>query len=281
MISVSNLFFGYKKKETFFSDLNLSMPDGHIYGLLGKNGAGKTTLMKLLTGLHFPTNGLVTIDEFNPKDRESECLQKIFFIPEEFYLPSYSQKKYEEIYSPFYPNFQHDKFVEYLKYFEVSDSKNIDSLSLGQKKKFLLAFAFATDCQYLLLDEPTNGLDIPSKKQFRKLVAELIDQKRTILISTHQVHDIAKLLDQVIIIEGGKIVLNESIERIEEKLTMKHYRNKNNLSNSIYSQDTVGGMISLEKNESNQFESIDLELLFNASLTNAEAIINTLNGGAK
>ena len=279
MIKVDGLFFEYPRKKTFFNDLNLTMSAGHIYGLLGKNGAGKTTLLKLLAGLRFPKKGSIDIDGFEPKCRQSEYLQKVFFVPEEFYLPKCSKKKYEEIYAPFYPTFQHEKFTEYLQQFEISESCSLDSLSLGQKKKFLLAFAFATNCQYLILDEPTNGLDIPSKKQFRKLVAELIEEKQTILISTHQVHDISNLLDCVVILEDGKIMLNEKLEKIEERLTMKIYRNEKNLTNSIYSQDIIGGMISLEKNETNQCNSIDLELLFNAMLYNSEAIVNVINNG--
>jgi ABC-2 type transport system ATP-binding protein len=252
------------------------MPPGDIYGLLGKNGAGKTTLLKLLTGLRFPQKGSLNIDGFEPKYRESGYLQKIFYIPEEFYLPKYSREKYEEIYAPFYDDFQHDKFSEYLQQFKISESCRLDSLSLGQKKKFILAFAFATNCQYLFLDEPTNGLDIPSKKRFRKLVAELIKEKQTILISTHQVHDISNLLDRVIILEDGKIVINEELEKIEKCLTMNIYQDEKSITNSIYSQNIIGGMVSLEKNETKQSDIIDLELLFNAVLHNSEAVINAI-----
>jgi ABC-2 type transport system ATP-binding protein len=274
MIEMQKLSFRYPRKELLFDDVNEIMLEGHIYGVLGKNGAGKTTMLKLLTGLRFPEKGSVNIDGFEPKHRQSEYLQKVFFIPEEFYLPEYTAEKYEEIFAPFYPAFQHDRFDEYLDQFGVSESCKLDSLSLGQKKKFILAFAFATNCQYLFLDEPTNGLDIPSKKQFRKFVAQWIDQNRTIFISTHHIHDVSKLLDRIIILDEGKILLNEALEKLEECLIMKLYQSEKTSPNSLYSQEAIGGKVSLEKNETNQSNDIDLELLFNATLHNSEAIVN-------
>ncbi|MDD4029619.1 MAG: ABC transporter ATP-binding protein [Caldisericia bacterium] len=279
MIEIQNLSFGYPKKELLYDEINMNMPEGHIYGLLGKNGAGKTTLLKLLTGLRFPEKGQVNIDSFEPKYRQSEYLQKVFFIPEEFYLPKYSRKKYEETYSPFYRAFQHDKFNEYLHLFGITESCKLDSLSLGQKKKFILAFAFATNCQFLFLDEPTNGLDIPSKKHFRKIASEWIDHHRTIVISTHQVHDVTNLLDRVIILDEGKILLNETLEKLEKCLTMKLHQNEKNIPNSIYSQYVIGGRVSLEKNKTNQSNDIDLELLFNAAMYNSDAILDAIKDG--
>ena len=87
----------------------------------------------------------------------------------------------------------------------------ISELSLGQRKKLYMSFAFATNTQYLLMDEPTNGLDIPSKAQFRKLIAAGMSEEKTILISTHQVRDIDKMLDHVMIITNNKLLKNESI----------------------------------------------------------------------
>ncbi|MDD4029648.1 MAG: ABC transporter ATP-binding protein [Caldisericia bacterium] len=274
MIEMQKLSFSYPNKELLFDDVNEVMPEGHIYGVLGKNGAGKTSLLKLLAGLRFPDKGFVSIDGFEPRYRQSEYLQKVFLIPEEFYLPEYTAEKYENIYAPFYPAFQHDKFNEYLDQFGISESSNLDSLSLGQKKKFILAFAFATNCPYLFLDEPTNGLDIPSKKQFRKFVAHWIDENRTIFISTHQIHDVSKLLDRIVILDEGKILLNESLEKLEECLIIKLHQNDKTSPNAIYSQVALGGKVSLEKNETNQSSDIDLELLFNATLHNSEAIVN-------
>ena len=149
---------------------------------------------------------------------------------------------------------------------------------MGQKKKFLLSFAFATSCQFLFLDEPTNGLDIPSKKQFRKLVAELITQRQTVIISNNQVHDVSKLLDSVIILEDGKIILNEKLTRLEECFKMTLSPNAKHASHTLYTQDVIGGTVSLEKNETGEPSNIDLELLFNAVLYNAETITNISKG---
>jgi ABC-2 type transport system ATP-binding protein len=189
MIELSNLSFSYTR-ETLFSQLDLSLRPGNICGLLGKNGAGKTTLLKLLAGLLFPQKGKARIMGMRPNDRSPAFLQELSFLPEEFSLPSVSPKKYEQLYAPFYPRFRSALFSNYLSEFEIEPNQNLDRCSFGQKKKFLLAFGLSTDSRLTLLDEPTNGLDIPSKRQFRKALASVLTDDRLIVISTHQARDL-------------------------------------------------------------------------------------------
>lgn len=165
MIEIKNLSFQYGKKE-IFSDLNLSIQAGNIYGLLGRNGAGKTTLLKLIAGLCFPKSGECELFGAASSMRLPSVLRETFFIPEEFSLPSIRINQYEERYTPFYPNFNKEEFQQYLNEFSLSEDAKLNKISYGQKKQFLIAFALASHCKLVIMDEPTNGLDIPSKKKF-------------------------------------------------------------------------------------------------------------------
>jgi ABC-2 type transport system ATP-binding protein len=190
MITLEQLTFGYYSEKKLFHNLNLEFKTGNIYGLLGKNGAGKTTLLKLICGLLFPQQGSCTVKGFPAQGRNPEFLNDIFLITEEFYLPAITIRTYQQIYAPFYPGFNQERFRENLKEFELNPQALLTTLSYGQKKKFLLAFGLATDCACFILDEPTNGLDIPSKRQFRRLLAASLDPDRMFIISTHQVRDL-------------------------------------------------------------------------------------------
>ena len=219
MIQIKNLSFGYKRKSYLFDDLSLHIPMGNIYGLLGRNGAGKTTLLKQMVGLLFPSKGECLIFDKPSQERLPEVLSEIYFIPEEFQLPSITMNAFTKMHAPFYPKFDHELLTNYLNEFEINTNAKLTSLSYGQKKKFLIAFGLATKTKILILDEPTNGLDIPSKSQFRRIIASSMDEKRSIVISTHQVRDLASLIDHIIILESGKVVFNQNTLEISSKLS--------------------------------------------------------------
>jgi len=272
MIAVNELNFAYGKQASLFSGLNAQLTGGNVYGLLGKNGAGKTTFLKILTGLLFPQSGKVTVLGFEPRRREPHFLQEIYLIPEEFYLPSVSVREYEGAYAPFYPRFDHRVFERHLTEFEIPSRDRLSSLSFGQKKKFLIAFGLATNCKILFLDEPTNGLDIPTKSQFRKILAGSISDERTILISTHQVRDMANLIDPIIILDEGQIIFNQNMEVTAKRLAMKIYADEQETNGCLFCEKTIGGYVALEENRTGADSKIDIELLFNAVINNRERI---------
>jgi ABC-2 type transport system ATP-binding protein len=172
---------------------------------------------------------------FTPSTRTPEMLQEIFFLPEELPNISLSIENYEKVYAPFYPNFNAEQFNQYLKEFEIDLKKSLlNKLSLGQKKKVFIAFGLATNTKILLMDEPTNGLDIPSKGQFRRMVASAINDDRCLIISTHQVRDLDSLIDGITVMEGHEIVFNESVENITKKLTFKLVDRSENNENCLY-----------------------------------------------
>ena len=278
MIHFEKVDFSYNSKVKLLSDVNLQLEPGHIHGLLGKNGEGKSTLLKLVAGLLFPQKGKIEVMNFVPSKRNPEMLSDIYFLPEE--LPEYtlSIARFEQAYSPFYPNYSASLFDTCLKEFEIpSKDWKMNRLSFGQKKKIIVSFALATQTKLLLMDEPTNGLDIPSKGQFRRLVASTLDENRCIMISTHQVRDLDSLIDNLIIMDNHEIAMNESIESITDHLLF-HLQDagKNDLP-VLYSEDTLRGVFQVCENVNREDSKLDIELLFNAVCTNKKRIQQIFN----
>src|SRR6185437_902153 len=217
MITLQNIEFTYSGLP-LFRDLSLAIKPGCIYGLLGKNGAGKSTLLNLISGTIFPQNGTVQLFQHDATSRDKAMLQDVFLLGEDNVDYSIRASEYLKIYSTFYPHFNLDKFYAIANEWQIRHQDKLANLSHGERKKFLIAFALATNCRLILLDEPTNGLDIPAKSTFRSLIASAVGSETSLIISSHQVRDLEGLINPVIVLENGKIVLNESIERIEEKL---------------------------------------------------------------
>lgn len=273
MITVENLSFLYRKsKRAVLHDFSLSLEKGRVYGLLGKNGAGKSTLLYLMSGLLTPKSGKVVYHDVDVRRRLPITLQDMFLVPEEFDLPPVSLISYIELNSPFYPRFSKEDMVKYLHYFEMDINIDLGALSMGQKKKVFMSFALATNTSLLLMDEPTNGLDIPGKSQFRKFIASGMTDDKTILISIHQVRDIDKVLDHVLIMDNSRVLLNESTMSICDKLFFTESENRELLQSSLFSTPSIQGNFLLLPNESGEDSEINLELLFNATLAVPERI---------
>ena len=273
MITVENLSFLYRKsKRAVLHDFSLSLEKGRVYGLLGKNGAGKSTLLYMMSGLLTPKSGKVVYHDVDVRRRLPITLQDMFLVPEEFDLPPVSLISYIELNSPFYPRFSKEDMVKYLHYFEMDINIDLGALSMGQKKKVFMSFALATNTSLLLMDEPTNGLDIPGKSQFRKFIASGMTDDKTILISTHQVRDIDKVLDHVLIMDNSRVLLNESTMSICDKLFFTESENRELLQSSLFSTPSIQGNFLLLPNESGEDSEINLELLFNATLAVPERI---------
>ncbi len=274
MVNVQNVTFSYTRNTKLLSNLSLQLEAGRIHGLLGKNGEGKSTLLKLISGLDFPKAGSIDTLGFNPVKRHPEMLRDIFFLPEELPQLALSIESYEKVYAPFYPNFSAEQFNSYLKEFDIDNKRSrLNKLSHGQKKKVFVAFGLATNTKLLLMDEPTNGLDIPSKGQFRRMVASAIDESRCLIISTHQVHDLDSLIDSITVMEKHEIVFNQPIEEITKKLFFRVADRNEKDEHVIYSEDTLRGLYQVCENTTGEESKLDIELLFNAILTEKNKIV--------
>ena len=270
MIQIENLSFGYSKKKLLYKDLSLSIAEGSIYGLLGKNGAGKSTFLKNLMGLLFPLNGSITVNGYSPKKRLPSVLETIYLIPEEVNVPPLTMQEYKKLFAPFYPNFNDEQFFDYLKQLEVNEEGKLNTLSFGQQKKFIIAFALACNTKVLLLDEPTNGLDIPSKIRFRKLISSVFTEDKIIFISTHQIRDLDNLIDHVIIVDNGDLLLNSSIEVISEKLSFRTVIEVLDGTKVLYKEESLKGATIVVENTEGENSKVNLEHLFNAITENPE-----------
>jgi len=274
MFTINQLNFGYNKRNgDLFHDFSLELNAGNVYGLLGKNGAGKSTLIYLMTGLLTPQVGEVLMDGVNVRRRLPQTMSDIFLVPEEFDMPRLSINKYVSINAPFYPRFSMEDLQRYLDIFEMGGDLDVklNALSMGQKKKVFMAFAFATNTRVLIMDEPTNGLDIPSKSQFRKLVTTSMSDDKMMLISTHQVRDISDILDHVLIIDHSQVLLNTGMADVTSRLAFRPLREGDQPIFVLQSPyGPLGAVPALDGEET----KVDLEMLFNATLQNPEAINN-------
>ena len=217
MIRIKNVTFGYNSSAKVLEEFSLQFQDGGVYGLLGKNGTGKSTLLYLITGLLRPQRGCVEVDGVDARKRDAETLSELFIVPEEYDLPPISLKSYVKEIKAFYPRFSDELLEKCLREFEMPTDVNLGSLSMGQKKKVYICIALAANTRYLLLDEPTNGLDILSKSLFRKVVVAGMSEEKTLIISTHQVHDVELLLDHVVIIDRNRVLLDQKLEERDDE----------------------------------------------------------------
>lgn len=269
MLQIQNLTFGYKssKGHNVLSNVNLELNRGSIVGLLGKNGTGKTTLLNLITGQLFAKEGVIAIDDENVRTKSKSVLEKIYFMPEELTVPNMTLNDFIRLYSPFYKDYSQEKMDECLREFELtSDSeihldKSLNKLSMGTKKKVFISFAIATNVPLLIMDEPTNGLDIPSKRIFRKLINSHMSEDRAIIVSTHQVHDVEKMVDHIVMVGKQDLLINDTIQGLAEKYTF----GTSPKGEVIYSEKSLDGNLCVARRIEGEEETpVSLELLFEA-----------------
>lgn len=273
MVNVENLTFSYSRRRTpVLEDFSLKLSSGGIYGLLGKNGAGKSTLLYLMCGLLTPSKGCVTIDGVDARLRRPSTLEKVFIVPEEFDLPSIPLSRYVELNAGFYPNFSVEDLQRHLSTMEMDRDLDLGKLSMGQKKKAFMCFALACNTPLLLMDEPTNGLDIPSKSAFRRFIVSAVDDSRTIIISTHQVRDIDKVLDHVILMDNHRVMLDSSVADITRRLMFETTADMAQVAVADFSRKALGGFEIVRENVYGEDSDLNLETLFDFALADEKKL---------
>lgn len=277
MLTLNDVTFSYSAKRELIRDFSMHIQPGNVYGLLGKNGSGKSTLIYLICGLLRPSSGKIEFKGMVPIERKPEFLEDVFLVPEEFSLPKVMLKEYVAINAPFYPKFDFEKMRHYLNMFELTDDMHLGSLSMGQKKKVFLSFAMATNTSLLILDEPTNGLDITAKRNFRQAITQCIDDSKSVLISTHQINDVDKTLDHVIIMDQNGVLLNSSLVDVASHLRFDFTRDADRAANALISLEQPGGMSIIEPLTDPDMETeVNLESLYEFTLGNPQLINNLL-----
>lgn len=200
---------------TAIKDLSFNVDKSSIYGLVGYNGAGKTTLLKTIAGVYRADGGEVLVGGENIFENE-KMKKKMFYVPDDLYFKPYSNmKKMAQFYKGFYPNFNDETFKKLSEAFGLDINKHINGFSKGMQRQAELILGMSTHPKYLLLDESFDGLD-PAKRNFsRKLLLEYMAEKETsIIISSHNLHDLADLCDHIGLINGQKIVLDCSVNEM-------------------------------------------------------------------
>jgi ABC-2 type transport system ATP-binding protein len=217
LIEARHLGLRYGRKIAL-EDLSFTVPKGRVVGLLGHNGAGKTSLMKALVGLK-PAEGELAVLGLDPVKQRTTLLQSLAYIPDVAILPRWARaKELITLMSGLHPRFSAERARELLRRTDVGLDDKVKGLSKGMVVQLHLALVASIDARLMILDEPTLGLDVLSRKAFYEtLIDEWCDGERSVLISTHQVEEIEALLSDVLMLNEGKLVLNISLEAMEQR----------------------------------------------------------------
>jgi len=279
MLQMQSMTFGYGKRS-LFEDLDLSLEPGSVHGLLGLNGAGKTSLLKIAAGALRPERGLVRVFGREPGAREAALLADVAFVPEDPWFPALKPETWVERNAAFRPAFDRGRFQELFNEFGLDASKVVSRFSYGQRKKFALAAALASGARLILLDEPTNGLDIPSKAQFRRVLATAAGPERVIVVSTHQVRDLESLIDPIVVIDRGRVAFTLGAEELAVRLCTARLQTLEGRSIVYAEKDAIGWTALLANEPGSEGSAPDLELVFNAAMQVPERLRAALDGAA-
>ena len=199
--------------------LNMNVPDGSVYGLVGTNGAGKTTIIRHLAGVWRQDKGDIEID--GEEVWENEGLKsRIGVIHDDLYFPSgYTLKNMSSMYSAAYPKWNADRFREMTRILRLDEKRRVSTFSKGMKKQAMFCLVMSAMPDYLLLDEPLDGLDpIVRKLVWRFLIDDVADRGMTVLVSSHNLKDMEEICDHIGIISNGKMVLERDLDTIKTSL---------------------------------------------------------------
>ena len=195
--------------------LDLTVEPGKVIGLLGPNGSGKTTLIKLINGLLTPTAGNVTVNGKAP-GRESHAA--VSYLPERTAIPTWmSAGQLMDFYQDFYPDFRRQTAEEMLHHLDIQPRQRIKQMSKGTREKVQLIMVMSRAAQLYLLDEPIGGVDPATRDYILTTIISNYNPEASVVISTHLIADVEKVLDEVIFIDRGHLVLQSSVDQIREE----------------------------------------------------------------
>ena len=214
IVKCKNLSKSFGEKRVL-ENIELNIPRGKIIGLLGKNGMGKSTLIKLIVGLLTPNSGEITVDD---KKIGVESKKKISYLPELTYLDKTMKiEETIEFFGEFYDNFDKDKAFKLLKDLNLDRNTRISKMSKGMQEKLQLILVMSREADLYILDEPLGGVDPATRDYILNTILSNFGKDSSVLISTHLIADIERILDEVIFIENGKIVLTSDTDTLREE----------------------------------------------------------------
>ena len=214
LLEVKNLHKTFDNKEVL-DNINFSITNGKIIGLLGKNGAGKTTLIKLINDLLTPTSGEILV---NGKKIGVDSKKIISYLPERTYLNK--QMKVSEVidyFSDFYDNFDSEKAKKLLKDLDLDINQKLAKMSKGMQEKVQLVLVMSRKADLYILDEPLGGVDPATRDYILDTILSNFNEEASVIISTHLISDIERILDEVIFIDKGKVILQSDADKLRNK----------------------------------------------------------------
>lgn len=217
LVELKDLNKSYGTKKVL-KNVNLNIEEGKIYGLLGPNGSGKTTIIKLINGLLQPTSGSVLIKGKNPG---IDSKKTISYLPERTYLNmNFKVTEIIDLFIDFYEDFDSEKALKQLKKLNINPNDKLKTMSKGTKEKVQLVLVMSRKADLYILDEPIGGVDPASRDYILETILNNFNEGSSIIICTHLISDIEKILDDVIFINKGEIALNSSAEEIRNNKKM-------------------------------------------------------------
>lgn len=201
--------------KQILKDINLKIPRGKIIGLLGKNGMGKTTLIKLINDLLTPTSGEILINGEKPGVKSKEIIS---YLPERTYLDKeMTIKQVIKYFEEFYKNFDAEKAMRLLKDLDLDINKKISKMSKGMQEKLQLILVMSRNAELYILDEPLGGVDPATRDYILDTILSNFCEGASVIISTHLISDIERILDEVFFLDKGEVILTSSADELRNK----------------------------------------------------------------
>lgn len=222
LLEIQNLTYK-KSQKTILRDVNLSVEKGHFIALAGENGAGKTTLMRLISGIAKNYRGKITVDGEIKSDIKK--LHVSYSDDLESFSNSTKIREIEKFYSAIYSDFSSKRYYEIAAFLDIDANNKLSSLSKGMRERLIIALVLARQTDLYLLDEPFSGIDIMSREKIIKGLLKWVDEKATVIISSHHLAEIENVIDEIIVIKDYSIHEHTKVEdiRTEHNLSIEEY----------------------------------------------------------
>ena len=230
MLQLSNVSFRYNKK-TLLKNISLELPIGQMVGLVGENGSGKSTLLKLIAGILRPMEGFITLNGLTVNRRSAD---QIAYLPDiDLFYDYYTAEEVFQFYTAQFRDFSYDKACIVAEFLEIDQHVKLRNLSKGNRGRVKMAATLGRDVPFYLMDEPFSGLDPMVRESIIKGLIRFTDiETQTIILSTHEIHEVEPILDQILLLKNGQIFAQENVESIRDL----HNQNAVQWMKSIYKE---------------------------------------------
>lgn len=218
LVEMNNVSKKYKSKLAL-RNINFSLEEGRVVGLLGPNGSGKTTLIKLLEGFLKPSQGEIKIGG-QPIGKNTKAM--VSYLPDSYFIPDdYKVSEALDLFGDFFADFNRDKAEELLSFMKLEEDMKVGTMSKGMKEKLHLSLILARDAKLYIIDEPISGVDLVTRDQILEAILSNIDEDKSMIITTHLVSDMERIFDDVAFLSDGELILYDNAEDLRMKKNMQ------------------------------------------------------------